>query len=227
MHLALFDLDFTLIPFDSGLAWTAHLVDRGLADAGAHARHLAVCQAFVDGRADVADVHRSSLAPLAGVPAAAVREWLDGFAAAVAARVPAESIAAVRRHRDHGDLCAMVTATSHLIAGAIAPALGLDHVVATRSRGAADGAVDGAIDGDPCWREHKPAHVQAWLAGHGKALDDFERSWFYSDSTSDLPLLARVTHAVAVGPDARLAQAAGRRGWRRIARLMPLDDAAD
>ena len=40
-RLALFDLDHTLIPFDSGMAWTRFLVGEGALDGGAEARYLA------------------------------------------------------------------------------------------------------------------------------------------------------------------------------------------
>jgi len=42
---------------------------------------------------------------------------------------------------------------------------------------------------------------------------DLTESWFYSDSHNDLPLLNRVTHPVAVDPDATLARHAQERGW--------------
>jgi phosphoserine phosphatase len=38
-------------------------------------------------------------------------------------------------------------------------------------------------------------------------------SYFYTDSISDLPLLERVGHPVAVNPDPRLARLARKRGW--------------
>ncbi|HET8609718.1 MAG TPA: HAD-IB family hydrolase, partial [Burkholderiales bacterium] len=38
-------------------------------------------------------------------------------------------------------------------------------------------------------------------------------SWFYSDSLNDLPLLERVTHPVAVDPDATLRAHAQEHGW--------------
>ncbi|MGZ5085328.1 MAG: HAD family hydrolase, partial [Usitatibacter sp.] len=46
----------------------------------------------------------------------------------------------------------------------------------------------------------------------GHRLEDYE-SWFYSDSLNDLPLLERVTHPVAVDPDATLRAHAAGRGW--------------
>lgn len=42
---------------------------------------------------------------------------------------------------------------------------------------------------------------------------DLEDSYFYSDSMNDLPLLQRVTHAVAVDPDPNLRAEAEKRGW--------------
>jgi phosphoserine phosphatase len=42
---------------------------------------------------------------------------------------------------------------------------------------------------------------------------DLAASSFYSDSISDLPLLERVGHPVAVNPDPRLRRLAKKRGW--------------
>ena len=47
----------------------------------------------------------------------------------------------------------------------------------------------------------------------GKSLDDYSRSWFYSDSRNDLPLLELVSDPVAVDPDDTLRAAAESRGW--------------
>jgi phosphoserine phosphatase len=55
--------------------------------------------------------------------------------------------------------------------------------------------------------------VEQWLSTLGRSLEDFEASWFYSDSLNDLPLLRRVSHPVAVNPDATLRQVAMDRGW--------------
>jgi phosphoserine phosphatase len=41
----------------------------------------------------------------------------------------------------------------------------------------------------------------------------FLESWFYSDSLNDLPLLNKVTHPVAVDPDATLKAHAEENGW--------------
>ena len=99
----------------------------------------------------------------------------------------------------------------------ISLAFGIEHLVATEpeSRG---GRFTGRVAGTPCFREGKIARLDAWLAGRGTPLASFSRSTFYSDSHNDLPLLERVTHPVAVDPDASLAAEAARLeiGGRRI-----------
>ena len=53
----------------------------------------------------------------------------------------------------------------------------------------------------------------AWLASRGQRLEDFDRSWFYSDSRNDIPLMSVVTHPVAVNPDELLRAHAEAHGW--------------
>lgn len=213
MNLALFDLDHTLIPFDSGMAWTRFLVDRGRLPAGAEARYLAFCEQYVAGTLDIHAMHRAHLHPLAHHAPAVLRAWAAEFEQHIAPQVPAERRALVRRHLDGGDLCAIVTATTRLIAEPFARLFGLQHLVATEAA-LLDGAFTGEIAGAPCFREDKPGHVRAWLAQQGLRLEAFEESHFYSDSASDLPLLTSVTHPVAVAPDARLLAHALATGWR-------------
>jgi phosphoserine phosphatase len=45
---------------------------------------------------------------------------------------------------------------------------------------------------------------------------DFGRSYFYSDSRNDLPLLERVSHPVVVDGDDTLKAAALARGWPQL-----------
>jgi len=223
MKLALFDLDHTLIPFDSGMAWTRFLVEQGVLPANAEETYLAYCRQYVAGTLDIHAMHRASVAPLAHFSRAQLAQWIATFEVAMHERVPADMHELVRRHLDAGDLCVVVTATTRFIAEPFARLFGVPHVVATEAAtadGTADGALTGEIEGLPCFREHKVTRVRQWLAQHapGGATDlaAFERSWFYSDSTSDLPLLNAVSDPVAVRPDPRLRQHAGEAGWRIV-----------
>lgn len=214
LNLALFDLDHTLVPFDSGTAWIRFLVARGVLPPQAQERHLAYCHQYVAGTLDIHAMHRAAIAPLGAFEPAQLAAWRDEFARAMQPALPEAMQALVRQHREAGDLCALVTATTRLIAEPFARGFGLEHLVATEAQHVA-GRPNGEIEGLPCFREHKPARVQAWLAQRGgpASIAAFERSWFYSDSASDLPLLHAVTDPVAVRPDARLRAHALERGW--------------
>src|SRR3989442_4577972 len=126
--------------------------------------------------------------------------------------MPAGCRAVVARHGEAGELCVLVTATTRFIAEPFAGLFGIAHVFATEAA-CIDDRLTGEIDGLPCHREHKLQRVNAWLAAAGLHLQAFERSWFYSDSAGDLPLLQAVTHPVAVRPDARLRAHALQHGW--------------
>ena len=223
MNLALFDLDHTLLPFDSGMAWTRFLVERGVLPPQAEATYLDHCHQYVAGTLDIHALHFASVAPLASVPRAQLAQWATEFEQALRPHVPPQLRVLVQRHLDAGDLCAIVTATTRFIAEPCARLFGVPHVVATEaatldgSAGGADSTFTGRILGLPCFREHKVTRVLAWLAqrtpGDTAGLAAFAQSWFYSDSASDLPLLGAVSNPVAVRPDAGLRAHALRAGW--------------
>lgn len=211
-RLALFDLDHTLIPFDSGMAWTRFLVRRGVLPAEAEAGYLDYCFQYVAGTLDIHAMHRANLAPLRRFPWAELSRWACEFEAEMAPLLPADMRELVAQHHRAGDLCAIVTATEKLIAQPFARLFGVEHLVATEAQVVA-GRLTGEIEGEPCYRQHKLSRVAAWLATQGRTLDSFEQSCFYSDSASDLPLLLAVSHPVAVRPDERLRAHALAAGW--------------
>jgi HAD superfamily hydrolase (TIGR01490 family) len=212
--LALFDLDNTLLACDSDYEWGQFLVDSGVLERAEYeAQNAAFYEQYKAGTLDIHEFLGFALRPLAEHAPEDLARWHTAF---MSARIrPAISQAAralVRRHLDAGDLCAVVTATNSFVTGPIARELGVPHLVATEPERVA-GRFTGRVAGIPCFKDGKIARVQAWLAGEGRALKDFARSAFYSDSHNDLPLLERVTRPVAVDPDEVLAAEARRRGW--------------
>lgn len=210
--LALFDLDHTLSPFDSGLAWSRFLMQQGHLPPGFEAGYLEHARQYARGALDLEELHRWTLAPLAAVPMATLQSWRRDFAAQLPPRLPAAAYELMQRHQQAGDLCAIVTATSRFVSEPFAQVLGAPHLVATESE-VVNGFFSGAIRGEPCFRAGKITHVRRWLTTQGRAWDDFGRRVFYSDSSNDLPLLEAVTHPVAVSPDGVLRAHARQRGW--------------
>jgi HAD superfamily hydrolase (TIGR01490 family) len=213
-HLALFDLDNTLLACDSDYEWGQYLVDRGvLSRAEYESQNAAFYEQYKAGTLDIHEFLGFALRPLAEHTPQDLERWhADFMAARIRPAMGAPAMALVRRHLDAGDLCAVVTATNSFVTGPIAREFGVPHLVATEPERVA-GRFTGRVAGIPCFKKGKIARVEAWLAGQGYRLQDFAESAFYSDSHNDLPLLERVTCPVAVDPDAVLAAEAGRRGW--------------
>jgi HAD superfamily hydrolase (TIGR01490 family) len=217
MEVALFDLDHTLIGFDSGNAFARFLMEHGALSPDFEPPYLAFCRQYAAGTLDIAVMHRYTVGALAVHPPPVLAQFLTGFEQAMAPRIEPAAKALVQQHLDAGHACALVTATTRFVAEPFARLLGLPVVLATEPERSADGRYSGETVGPPCFRGHKLTHVNAWLARQGRTLLDLDASWFYSDSINDLPLLEAVTRPVAVNADAKLAALAAQRGWRTLA----------
>jgi len=170
MDLALFDLDHTLIPFDSGMAWTRFLAARGVLPAAAPDDYLAACQAYVDGRLDIVALHRATVAPLAVFAPAAIDEWATAFEAEMAPQLPPAMLALVSRHRNAGALCALVTATTRFIAEPFARLFDIPYVIATESARDARGRLTGEIFRDSGLFD--PAAIDRLIGQHESGASD-------------------------------------------------------
>ena len=118
----------------------------------------------------------------------------------------------VQSHQQNGDLCAIITATNSFVTGPIGRELGVSHLIATVAA-QENGQFTGKARGIPAFRAGKIARLDSWLESLGLWLGHFERSWFYSDSHNDLPLLQRVSNPVATNPDPELRAHAQAAGW--------------
>jgi HAD superfamily hydrolase (TIGR01490 family) len=122
----------------------------------------------------------------------------------------------LKKHREAGDLIAIVTATNEFVTEPIAKAFGVETLIAVGLQRDASGAYTGAVSGVPSYQAGKITRVEQWLASLGRQWQDFERIHFYSDSVNDLPLLERVSHPVATNPTPALAEIAQARGWPQL-----------
>jgi HAD superfamily hydrolase (TIGR01490 family) len=214
VKLALFDLDNTLLDGDSDHAWAQFLIEEGvLHPEEYHAKNEWFYERYKDGTLDIHEFLDFQLAPIARRPRAQLDAWHSDFMQRkIRPMILPKAPALIARHADA--LTAIVTATNRFITQPIADELGVPTLIATDIE-EVDGVFTGKPRGTPTFREGKIERVREWLAGRGHRLQDYE-SWFYSDSLNDLPLLERVTHPVAVDPDATLRAHAQERGWEII-----------
>ena len=75
------------------------------------------------------------------------------------------------------------------------------------------GRYTGNYIGTPSLKEGKITRLNQWLAERGETLESYGKTYFYSDSKNDLPLLRLVSEPVAVNPDAELEEEAKEKGW--------------
>ncbi len=220
-RLALFDLDNTLIPIDSDVAWAQHLVDLGVVERDWYSRRNDYFyEQYKAGTLDIHEFLDFQLAPLAAHPPEQLFAWRDDFMATrIRPHLTKAARALVDEHLNAGDLVAIVTATNTFVTAPIAEAFGIAHLIGTDLEQTPEGHFTGKPLGLPCFQAGKIVRVAQWLATRDTALEEFETSFFYSDSRNDLPLLGRVTHPVAVNPDATLEAHAKAEGWPVI--LLP------
>jgi len=214
MNLALFDLDNTLLAGDSDYEWGRFLISKRAVDRETQeARNQFFYEQYQAGTLDIDAFLDFQLTPLANQPRAQLDRWIQEFVERVIRPIITETARRqVRRHVDAGDIVAVVTATNSFVTGPIVREFGIAHLLATVPA-QENGEFTGRARGTPAYREGKIARVESWLESIGLYLGSFEKSWFYSDSLNDLPLLNHVSHPVAVDPDDTLRAEAQRRGW--------------
>jgi HAD superfamily hydrolase (TIGR01490 family) len=214
-NLALFDLDHTLLPIDSDYEWGQFLVRKNVVDAEAYQRRNdAFFAQYQAGALDPVEYLEFALGTLAGFdPADLARLQASYMREVIEPAIRPAARALLDQHRAAGDLVAIITATNAFITAPIARALEVEHLIAARPELDGRGHPTGRLAGTPTQGHGKVTHMHAWLDGLGRPFDSFERSYFYSDSHNDIPLLSVVSHPVATNPSARLAQHATTLGW--------------
>lgn len=212
MILALFDLDNTLLAGDSDFEWAQFLIDRGVLDREVYeARNQDFYDQYKAGTLDIHEFLDFQLKPLSRHPRSVLDAWHARFMAErIRPMMRASARALVERHR--GEVRVVITATNSFVTAPIAREFGIEHLIATEPA-VRDGEFTGGVCGTPCFRDGKVERLEAWLTERGHNIKSIEKSTFYSDSHNDLPLLERVSHPVAVDPDAALQAHAVAHGW--------------
>ena len=223
--LALFDLDHTLIPFDSDYSWGEFTLGLGWNDAGDFKRKNDAF--YAQYKAGTLDIH----AYCRFATSAVCREGQAKSQAAhaqymqqvVQPGILPQALELVRQHQAAGDTVVIITATNEFVTRPIADAFGVPELLAVElerdTEPGGSGWITGEIKGIPTFREGKVTRMEQWLSDRQLAWRDLH-STFYSDSINDLPLMEKVNDPVATNPDDKLRAVASQRGWR-ILELFP------
>lgn len=217
MNLALFDLDNTILAGDSDYNWSRFLIQEGYLDGAIHAEKNE--KFYADYKAGTLDIYafvEFQFKPLARNPRSILNQLLKKYVEEVIKPMITEkAYALVRKHREKGDLLIVITATNSFITKPIAALFGIEHLIGTDPE-EKEGEFTGKVSGLPSFKEGKVTRLEAWLKNKNLSLVDFKKSYFYSDSHNDLPLMQKVTHPVAVDSDDILTEYANSKGWPQI-----------
>ena len=196
MILALFDLDNTLLAGDSDFEWAQFLIDRGVLDRELYeARNREFYEQYKAGTLDIHAFLDFQLKPLSRHPRRVLDAWhAEYMAERILPMIRDAARALVARH-DGEERVIIKAAYNYFFEERFEAGLVLEGWEVKSVR------------------EGKVQRLEAWLAVRGQSFKTVKKSTFYSDSHNDLPLLGRVTHPVAVDPDAELRAHAGRQGW--------------
>jgi HAD superfamily hydrolase (TIGR01490 family) len=207
---AFFDMDKTLIARNSGTLMMKHRYERGEIGNLDLLKGIAVYLQYKLGVLDIRSWAQSVLAEYRGKSEAEIerqtREWFDAL---VEPALYPEAEQLVREHDAAGHVVAIVSGATKFVVRPLAARLGIRHMLYTRLE-VEDGCFTGRVVDPICFEEGKIYWLQQLIEEEGI---DLAKSYFYTDSITDRPLLDLVAHPIAVNPDPMLYREAARRGW--------------
>lgn len=214
MEAAFFDLDKTVIAKAAMIAFGPSLHRAGYLNRWLVLRALwaqIVFRYFGADEARMVKMRETALRLCTGWEQARIAELVDdALSTVIDPIVYDEALELIAEHRAAGRRVYLVSASPEEIVVPLARHLGVDGAIATRAEIDTRGRYTGAVEFYNAGA-NKVVAIEAEAERHDI---DLRRSWAYSDSVTDLPLLEAVGHPVAVNPDRALQRVARERGWQ-------------
>jgi HAD superfamily hydrolase (TIGR01490 family) len=222
---AFFDLDKTVIAKASMVAFGRPLYRQGLISRRLLVRALYGQLVYMHLGADEAKLDRMRESVLALTKgwdqvhvSSIVREALTDVVEPI---IFDEALELIEEHRAAGRKVFIISASPEEIVLPLGEFLGVDEAIA--SRASVEG---GRYTGEMEFYAYGPHKADAMRRIAEEEDIDLSRSYAYSDSATDIPMLEVVGHPVAVNPDRELLKVAREREWevRRFVRPVRLRD---
>lgn len=214
--LALFDLDGTIVPWDTQLLFSNFIIRKNPLRWFLLLPFLSSLVLFLVRILGENTMKRLFLGYLAGLSQEQIRDYAEQFVKeAVLPVCYPEVLARLRRHQEAGDTCLLVSASPSLYAQYIGKALGFTETLGSDTEN---------IDPFPFfpgmpYGNNKGETKTARLRAKGYLPEDRSpaaNSIAYTDSSADLPMLRACGKAVLVNPSKKLRQAAKGTHWEII-----------
>lgn len=210
---AFFDLDKTIIAKSSALAFSRSFYEGGLINRRAVLRSAYAQFVYLVGGADHDQMERMREYLSALVTGWDVQTVKDIVAEALHSIVDPivydEAVTLLEEHRRAGRDVVIVSSSGAEVVEPVGEMLGADRVIATRMITGDNGKFTGEIE-FYAYGDTKAKAISELADREGY---DLSRSYAYSDSATDLPMLEAVGHPYVVNPDRALRKIAADRGW--------------
>jgi HAD superfamily hydrolase (TIGR01490 family) len=207
---AFFDMDKTLISENSGGLYMKHRYRQGEISGIELLRGLGAYLQYKVGVLDIRSWAAKMMVQFRGESEALLeKQALEWFEELVAPTLYPEAEQLVREHQAAGHVVAIVSGATKFVVRPLAARLGIRHMLYTRLE-VEEGRFTGRVIEPICFEEGKIYWLQQFIE---EERVDLAKSYFYTDSITDRPLLDLVAHPVAVNPDPLLYREAVRRNW--------------
>jgi HAD superfamily hydrolase (TIGR01490 family) len=214
LNLAIFDLDNTLLNGDSDYNWSLFLIKKGILHQSIYEQqNEEFFKDYQTGSLDIDAYAEFQFKPLRENERFFLNDLRDEYVATIIRPMITEKAKdLVNEHRSQGDQLLIITATNSFITKPIAALFGIEELIGTDLE-EINNQFTGKIKGVASFQEGKVTRLNQWLDEKHLTLAQFDKTFFYSDSKNDLPLLRIVSHPVAVNPDATLNTEAKKNNW--------------
>ncbi|MCH7707893.1 MAG: HAD family hydrolase [Myxococcales bacterium] len=207
---AFFDMDKTLIAENSGSLYMRYRYSRGEISGMELLKGLGAYIQYKVGMLDIRNWTKNMMLQFKDSNALELenqaRDWFDEL---VAPTIYPEAEELVRKHQAQDHIVVIVSGATKFVVQPLAERLKIEHMLYTRLE-VEGGVFTGRVIEPICFEEGKIYWLQQFIDEHDI---DLAKSWFYTDSITDMPLMDIVGHPVAVNPDPLLYRTAVKRRW--------------
>ena len=215
---AFFDVDHTILAKASGTLYVKYLHRIGLASRWDIVKSLYWLTLYKVNLIDILKVTNRAMKTVAGWPESRLVEICDQwFEVMVREWIYPEAVDLIRTHEREGHEVCILTAATVYLGRPLCAYLGIKNALCTRLEVKGE-KLTGRVVEPMCYGAGKIYWAKRFCEEKGF---DLSKSYFYTDSITDLDLLASVGHPVVVNPDPLLRREAAKRGWPMV-RFKPL-----